>query len=541
MTTSSFAAFFMAFPNTCLLAWGWRRSGLALIAGAIAAFSLPPYHFTPVLLLAFPCLVWLMDGAMSSHSLSAVGRMWKGFRLGWVFGFGYFLASFWWIGSAFLVEADRFAWMLPFAVMAMPMGLAFFTGGALALSGLFWHEGWGRIFLLAMCLAIFDWLRGHVLTGFPWNTFGYGVSGSLVLSQTASLVGIYGLGFLAVLVSCAPAILSDPARLSRKLRPFAVVSLVGLGLAGFGYHRLNVAEDPQVSDVDVRIIQPSIPQDEKWLPENRDLVFNTLLEMSQQPLGGNARVGQRRVIVWPESAIPFLLTREPGALFRIAQALNDRTTLATGAVRADMTGDTAQFFNSIYFIDHTGAVLDVYDKVHLVPFGEYLPMESVLERFGISALVDAPDGFQAGYRRKVLELADLPPLLPLICYEAIFPQYGRGEVHRPDWLLNVTNDAWFGNTPGPYQHLTQAIMRTIEQGVPLIRAANTGISTVVDAKGRVVSRLEIYETGVVDEKIPGKMQSTLYGSYGDKLFVSLLFISAIFAGIGKYNPSSRKD
>ncbi|WP_150523650.1 apolipoprotein N-acyltransferase [Roseibium sediminis] len=539
MNTSSLAAIFMVFPNTCLLAWGWRRSGLALVAGVAAAFSLPPYHLIPLLLIAFPFLVWLMDGAMSSHTMSAAGRMWKGFRLGWVFGFGYFLASFWWIGSAFLVEADRFAWMLPFAVLAMPIGLALFTGCAVAVAALFWHEGWGRIFLLAASLAVFDWLRGHVLTGFPWNAFGYGVSGSLVLSQTASLVGIYGLGFLTVLLSCAPAILSDPARLSRKLRPFAVLCLVGLGLAGFGYHRLNVAEDPEVSDVDVRIIQPSIPQDEKWLPENRDLVFNTLLDMSQQPLGGNARVGQRRIIVWPESAIPFLLTREPGALFRIAQALNDQTTLATGAVRADMTGDAAQFFNSIYFIDHTGAVLDVYDKVHLVPFGEYLPLEELLERFGISALVDAPEGFQAGYRRKVLELAGFPPLLPLICYEAIFPQYGRGEANRPDWLLNVTNDAWFGKTPGPYQHLAQSVMRSIEQGIPLIRAANTGISTVVDSKGRVVSRLEIYETGVVDEKIPGKMQSTLYGSYGDKLFVSLVLIAAVFAMVGKYNLSSR--
>jgi len=541
MTLNSLSAPFVTVSNACLLAWGIKRFALTLFFGVLAASSLPPLNWFWVLPISFSGLVWLLDGALSKQTLTRRGRFWRGFKLGWVFGFAYFLAGLWWIGSAFLVEADRFAWMLPFAVLAMPTGLALFVALGTAVAALLWSEGWGRIFALAVGLALFEWLRGHILTGFPWNAFGYGVSGSLLLSQTASLVGIYGLGFLTVLIASSPALLTDPVRAARKWKPLVGLVLLLVAVTSYGTYRLYVLPDPEPSDVDVRIVQPAIDQREKWLPENRERIFKTLLEMSQKPLGGNARVGQQRIVVWPESAIPFLLTREPGALFRISRVLNDKTTLATGAVRMEAVGDEAQYFNSIYFIGGNGTVLEVYDKVHLVPFGEYLPLKSMLERLGLSTLVDAPEGFQAGYRQRVLKIEGLPSVIPLICYETIFPAYGKSGEEQASWLLNVTNDAWFGNTPGPYQHFSQASMRAIEQGVPVIRAANTGISAVVDAKGRVLTSVALFDVGVLDEKIPGKIEKTPYGRYGDKLFVFLMVIGLSFSVFAKYNRGSRNN
>ncbi|MEW4458800.1 apolipoprotein N-acyltransferase [Roseibium algicola] len=527
-----------ALPNTFLLAWGWQRRLLCAACGALTAFALPPYDFTFVLLVTFPCLVWMLDGAVDPAPGKRVQRFRTGFALGWLFGFGYFLSGLWWIGAAFLVEAERFAWLMPFAVLAMPVGLALFTGLGVGLAAIFWSDQFRRILVLAAGLTLTDWLRGHVLTGFPWNAFGYSVSGSLSVSQAASLVGLYGLTFFVVAVFSTPAVLAD-ARPFRQRATAVVVAAVALAaVAGYGAVRLWQAALP-VADLDIRIVQPSIDQKDKWRPELRDEIFQTFLDMTEAPLGGAARVGQPRMVVWPESAVPFLLTQEPGALFRIGQSLGDKTELVTGAIRAEPGMRGADYFNSVFVIGTEGTVQGIYDKVRLVPFGEYVPFKPLLESLGISNLAGPMDGFEAGYQPRVLTTSESFSFLPMICYEAIFPGSLDGVSRRPDFLLNVTNDAWFGRTPGPYQHLAQARLRAIETGLPLIRAANTGISAVIDAKGQVVAKLAIFEKGLIDSKLPQRLDNTLYGIFGDLPVLVISFLIVVFAGFYQYNRDSR--
>lgn len=532
----------MAVPNACLLAWGWRRRGLAFAAGGVSAFALPPFGWFPLLFVTFPALVWLLDGAIETGTRqSALRRIASGFSIGWWFGFGYFLAGLWWIGSAFLVEADRFAWMMPFAVLAMPVGLALFTAAGTAFSALFWTDRWSRVLALALFLSLADWVRGHVLTGFPWNLFGYAFSKPLVLAQSASLIGIYGLSFLAVLIFALPAVVADHKPLRVRLAGLTASLALLAGMAVFGLVRLDLVEDPGFSDVDVRVVQPSIAQTEKWVPENKDWIFDTYLDLTHKPLGGTARVGHERLIIWPESAVPFLLTHEPGALYRISQALPPQTTLITGAIRFERSSDGPAYYNSVYLIDADGEVQDVYDKVHLVPFGEYLPLRSLLQRLGLEQLVDVPGTFHAGLRHRVMVPQTAPSFLPLVCYEAIFPDFAGASDVRPGFLLNVTNDAWFGDTTGPYQHFAQARMRAIEQGLPLVRAANTGISAVIDAKGRVHDALPLLTRGVIDSRLPERLPMTIYAGYGDVIFSVFSILSFVLLSKHRYNPGSRKN
>jgi apolipoprotein N-acyltransferase len=525
-------------PNTFLLAWGWQRRLLCVLCGVLAAGALPPYHLTFLLLIAFPGLVWLLDGAVDSARGGWRRRFATGFALGWLFGFGYFLAGLWWIGAAFLVEAERFAWLMPFAVLAMPAGLALFTGLGVALAALLWSDQFRRVLVLAAFLALTDWLRGHVLTGFPWNAFGYGLSGSLTLSQTASLVGVYGLSLLTVAVFAAPALLADARPFRARATAVACAAAVLAASAVFGAFRLWQTEMPP-ADLDLRIVQPSIDQKDKWRPELRDEIFQTFLDMTEAPLGGEARVGQSRLVIWPESAVPFILTQEPGALFRIGKALGGQSELVTGAIRAEPGLNGPDYFNSVFIVGGDGTLRGIYDKVRLVPFGEYVPLKPLIESLGISNLAGPMEGFRAGYQPRVLTTSESFSFLPMICYEAIFPGSLDGVAGTPTFLLNVTNDAWFGRTPGPHQHFAQARMRAIETGLPLIRAANTGISAIVDARGKVHEKLGIFERGLIDGKLPQRIGNTFYGIFGDVPVVIVSFLIVVFAVFFQYNRDSR--
>ncbi|WP_150495908.1 apolipoprotein N-acyltransferase [Roseibium aquae] len=532
----------LVLPNSCLLAWGWRRALIALLAGAVTSLALPPAGVLMAPVIGFSCLVWLMDGTVSRPEARRRAVFFSRFRLGWFFGFGYFLASLWWIGSAFLVEAEQFAWMMPFAVLLMPVGLALFTGLGAGIAGLFWRDGWRRILSLAVFLSASDWLRGHILTGFPWNSFGYLVADNLALSQTASVVGLYGLGFLVVLLAALPATLIDSTTRRQAILPTAIACVAVAVLWGAGQVRLTAPVPTAAAEVNIRIVQPSIPQEEKWRPENRQMIFQTLLDLTRAPLGGASVVGLPQIVIWPESALPFLLTREPGALYQIAQALPEHAVLVTGAIRVEAGDGPASFFNSIYVIDTDGTIIDLYDKVRLVPFGEYLPLEPLLTRIGLTALVNAPSAFQPGLTRRPLTTAgDFPSFIPLVCYETIFPGLSRRTGLGAEWLLNVTNDAWFGRTLGPYQHFAKARMRAIEQGLPMVRAANTGISAIIDSKGTAVGRLNLFQSGVVDGVLPGAAPTTPYARLGDIVYGILLFLSALAFFGPRYNRRSRKN
>ncbi len=519
-----------AIAHIVVLASGWQRAAIALAAGAASAVAFAPFNAWPVLFVTFPVLVWLVDG-------SAAGR-WSGAMTaalaGWCFGFGFFVAGLYWIGYAFLVDAKDFAWLLPVAVAGLPAYLALFTGLALAAARVVWVRGPERILALAACLTVTEWLRGHLLSGFPWNSFGYAFMQPLALAQSISLFGLWALTFLCVAICASPAVLADDkADTPRPYRaPLLAVTTLVL-LTGFGATRLWLHPTAYVDGVKLRIMQPNMPQDQKFNYSAKADVMDRYLKLSARATGPQAD-GLEGVthLIWPESAFPFFLTREPDALAQIAGLLKSGAELIVGAVRpaTNSNARNPRAYNSVYVIDPDGSIRAIYDKVHLVPFGEYLPLQGILEKIGLRQLTRQVGGFLSGDRRRAIDLAHAPKVLPLICYEAIFIGDAVPDGERPGWLVNVTNDAWFGISTGPYQHLQQARALAIAEGLPLVRAANSGISAVIDPVGRIVATLPLGTDGILDSGLPQALAPPSRPLPHNYALVLLLVVSAIAVG-----------
>jgi apolipoprotein N-acyltransferase len=498
-----------------ILAWGWKRAALALVAGALSALAMAPINAWPVLFLTFPVALWLIDGAGAGRWRGVPAAAMSGF---W-FGLGYFVAGLYWIGYAFLVDAPTFAWLMPFAVLGLPAYLALFTAAGFGLARLLWTRDASRLLALAISLTVTEWLRGHLLSGFPWNSFGYALSEPLALAQTASLIGLWGMTFLSVAIFASPAVLIDGSSRGRKPWVAPVAALVLLAaMAVFGAVRLSL-QPTLLSKVKLRIMQPNLQQDVKFNYAAKAEVMQKYLTLSDRASGPQSTgVRDAQILIWPESAFPFFLTREADAMAQIAELLPKGTVLITGSVRApDLPAGVriTRAYNSIYVIDHDGSVLQVYDKLHLVPFGEYLPFQDWMEKLGFVQLTRVQGGFIPGTRRRTMEIPDAPRALPLICYEAIFPGDIAARDERPGWIINLTNDGWFGISTGPYQHLQQARLRAVEEGLPVVRAANTGISAVIDPSGRIVAQLGLGIEGVLDANLPQALPPTIYARIKD--------------------------
>ena len=512
-----------------ILTWGWKRAGLALLAGALSSLAMAPFNAWPVLFLTLPVMVWQIDGA-------AAGR-WRGVPAaaltGWCFGLGYFVPGLYWIGYAFLVDAPTFAWLMPFAILGLPAYLALFMALGFALARMFWTRDAARLIALAASLTMSEWLRGHALTGFPWNTLGYALSEPLALAQTASLIGLWGLTFLTVAIFASPAVLIDGTSRGRKpwVAP-ALALIVLLSMTVFGAIRLTRHPMLMLTNTRLRIMQPNLQQDAKFNYGAKADVMKKYLTLSDRASGPQSTgVRDVNILIWPESAFPFFLTREADAMAQISDLLPKGTVLITGSVRApDVPPGTriTRAYNSIYLIDHDGNVLSVYDKLHLVPFGEFLPFQDLMEKIGFEQLTRVQGGFIPGTRRRSMEVPGAPRMLPLICYEIVFPGDVVERGDRPGWIINLTNDGWFGISSGPYQHLQQARMRAIEQGLPLVRAANTGISAVVDPVGRTVASLGLGLEGVLDSGLPAAIPPTAYARAGDIPIMIILAAAWLF-------------
>jgi len=511
-----------------ILAWGWKRAGIALAAGALSVLAMAPLNAWPVLFLTFPVAVWLIDGAGAGR----MGGIPAAALAGWCFGLGYFVPGLYWIGNAFLVDPS-FAWLMPFAVLGLPAYLALFTGFGFALARLLWTHDASRVLALAISLTIAEWLRGQLLTGFPWNAFGYALFRPLALAQMASLIGLWGMTFLTVAISASPAVLIDGVPRGRKpwIVPVAAV-VVLLAMGTFGAIRLSIEPTRRIANVKLRIMQPNLQQDVKFNYSAKAEVMQRYLTLSDRASGPQSTgVRDASILIWPESAFPFFLTREADAMAQIAALLPAGTVLITGSVRAPEQPrglPVTRAYNSIYVIDHDGTVLNVYDKLHLVPFGEFLPFQDRMERLGLEQLTKVQGGFIPGTVRRTMAIPNAPRVLPLICYEAIFPADIAARDDRPGWIVNLTNDGWFGISTGPYQHLEQARMRAIEQGLPVVRAANTGISAVIDPLGRFVARLGLGLEGVLDSPLPAPNPPTAYARFGDAPTAAIIAVALIF-------------
>jgi apolipoprotein N-acyltransferase len=523
--------------HTIMLASGWRRAAIALAAGAASALAMAPFNAWPVLFVTFPVLVWLIDGSAAGRWSGAINAA----IAGWCFGFGFFVAGLYWIGYAFLVDAKTFAWLLPIAVSGLPAYLAIFTALGVAAARLIWVRGPERLLALAATLTIAEWLRGHVLSGFPWNTFGYALTQPLALAQSVSLVGIWALTFLCIAICATPAVLADDKiDTPRPYRPLTLGLVIIVGLMIYGTVRLSLNPTAFVDGVTLRVMQPNLQQDQKFNYSAKAEVMARYIGLSSRSTGPDAE-GLSNVthLIWPESAFPFFLTREPDALAQIAGLLKPGTELITGAVRAAQgaTAANPRAYNSVYVIDPDGSIQGIYDKVHLVPFGEYLPFQRVLEKLGLRQLTKQVGGFQSGDRRRVMDVPRAPKMLPLICYEAIFQDAAvpRGE-ERPSWLVNVTNDGWFGISTGPHQHFQQSRVLAIAEGLPMVRAANTGISAVIDPLGRVINSLPLGAEGVFDSRLPQPAAPPIFLLVGDYAFILFLVVSFILVTRRRLRP-----
>ncbi|MBI1981164.1 MAG: apolipoprotein N-acyltransferase [Methylocystis sp.] len=530
-------------PQRIVLARGWTRRAIAFCAGAAGALALAPFDFIPAMFAPLAVAVWLIDGAADGEDsprfalapiLSAAGA-------GWWLGFGYFVAGLWWMGAAMLVEADQFAWALPLAVFGLPAILALFPAAGFAAARLLWSRGGLRVFALAAGLSAAEWLRGHLFTGFPWNDFGMALAGAGPLAQSASLVGLYGLDILAIVIFAAPATLIDRASrgAGRINWTMLTATFLAMLMLAYGVFRLGANQTEYVDGVKLRLMQPNLPQDAKFRPENGANILRHYLALSERASNESASgLAEFTHLVWPESAFPYIISQKPQTLAAIARALNGGVLL-TGAARAEGDGDgrRGRIFNSIEAL-RGETIVAFYDKIHLVPFGEYLPLEELLRPLGINHLV--PGIWDRGAGPRLLFAPGLPLVAPLVCYEAIFSgdAIERG-AQRPRLFLNVTNDGWFGRTTGPYQHLAQARLRAIEEGLPMIRVANTGVSAIIDAYGRILQSLPLGEEGVIDGRLPREAAPTAFAIYGALTFPALLALSTALAlvGVARRQPS----
>lgn len=498
---------------------GWRRFVFAVTMGLVTVFAFAPFFVFPAMLIGFASLVLLIDGAATRKNPVRNAAF-----AGWAFGYGFFLGGLYWVGYAFEVDALEHAWQIPFVAVLLPGGLALFLTAACAIAARFWRAGSSRIFLLTACYAIAEWLRGHALTGFPWNLPAYGWGASLGVMQSNALIGAYGVSLLTILFGASLAVLFE-----KNLRDWTIAAATTALFAAMwigGDVRLALTPTQYVPNVQLRIVQPNVPQAEKFPLIYRDRNWRELMEMSLKP----AKVTPTHII-WPESAPPFFLMRQPAALDDIALLTGTHSVLLTGAVRGELTAEGAQYFNSLYIFGHGGQLLGTYDKFHLVPFGEYLPLKGLFGALGLSKLVDSPGDFTPGDGPHTFDLPGAPAVGPLICYEILFPGAVSDSKKRAGWLVNVTDDSWFGpaSSTGPRQHFMTARVRAIEEGLPVVRAANTGISAVIDAEGRTIAATQLNEKAVLDSRLPQALHTTLFAYFGDFAFALLCAACLLFA------------
>ncbi len=504
-----------------------RRHGgvLAGLAGLACALAQPPFGLLPGLL-GYAALMALLDGASVERPMRSA--FWRG----WLAGTAYFLVAIWWVSEAFMVDVAEHGWQAPFAVAGLAAGLGLFWGGAglayrLLAAKLILHRSLWRLGAFTALLSLTEWLRGHVLTGFPWDLPGETWRAGDAISQMASLVGVYGLSFLTLFAAASPAASDRAARGPRRWLGPVLGAAVLLGMQAYGLARLGAPQalpsaQARADGRTVRVVQANVAQAAKWDAAAFTDIVQRYTRLTAQPQHGRAP----DMVIWSETAIPALVEdyMAPGAWTRtaIADALSPGQVLLFGADRAD----GPNYYNSLLILQREAEgfrLLGRYDKHHLVPFGEYFPMESLATWTGLKALVHVGDGFTPGPAAQVLAAGPVPPLVPMICYEGLFPGAVADGGRRAEWIVNVSNDAWFGKTSGPLQHYNMARYRAIEEGLPMARATPTGVSAVVDAYGRPVAELGSGAFGLIDQVIPKALPPTIFHICGDLAFWVLIF------------------
>ncbi len=511
---------------------GWRAHLVAMLAGAVGVLGQAPFHIWPASLLSLLVLVWMLDGAFEDKNPKRTGAV----RAFW-FAFGQFFAGFYWIGAAFISRGPEYIPLMPFALVFLMAGLALLWALAGAVAMGFWSRDSRRIATFALVFFAAEWVRGHFLTGFPWNLPGMIWAPGGAVSQSASLFGIWGLSLITLYVFAAPATLVDQGQVwIKRILPSGLGFFLLIILFGFGALRLSNAGIEVHQGVRLRIVQSVIDQREKWKPENRDAVLEHYLRLStSEPLDKVTHV------IWPEGALPTLLLEDGPALDRITATFNNGPVLITGLTRREQAQNGKTLYRNsliaLSFNEGQPRVETVYDKHHLVPFGEYMPFGKIFARWGIKGLINFEDGFTPGPAPTSVQINNLPTFSPQICYEIAYAGFTPKEEGRPDWILNISNDAWFGATTGPYQHLDHARYRAIEEGLPVVRSVSSGIAGMIDPFGRMRLRLGRKADRASDVDLPLSLPATINIRYGNMILLGLigaLFLYRLWSRNGRF-------
>ena len=498
----------------------WHCFVLSAILGALSAFALPPWSFLPLIIPAFTGFLWLIDAAEKSpypFSRSAITA--------WFFGFGHFFVGMHWIAEPFLVDATRHSWLIPFVLLGLSGGLAIFIAITVVLltfcNRIFLLSPIARVLLFSVIWVFIEWVRSWLFTGFPWNFIGYIWSTNIEVMQMAAFVGVLGISLLTVIAAGMPAILGIRGGYKNIFIVLLFTIFLPSTLWGAGALRLGGAPNYHSSDrlnmvpeVNLRIVQANIPQNKKWKPQYQESNLQRHVLLSEDEL-----LSLPTHVIWPEATVPPIKVYGDYVRLVAKNFISPGGALITGAVRRGGATDQ-DLWNSVLFINDLGKNIALYDKSDLVPFGEYVPFRSILP---IDKLVPGHGDFISGTSRKTIKIPGLPPVSPLICYEGIFSGRTYISDDRPDWLLSLTNDAWFGSYAGPQQHFAITIFRSIEEGLPLVRAANTGISAIVDPYGRIIKMLDVGVEGVINSGLPRALKKqTLYAKWGNVTSAGLI-------------------
>ncbi len=503
-----------------------RDYWLCLVLGALCALAMPPAYAVPVLFVAFPLLVRLLDKSLTTKQV---------FFKTFLFHYGFHVFGLYWVAAALFVDIQNNWWAIPFAVGSLPALMALYP----ALTAIFWHRlswrGLPRLLLLGILFTLAEWVRGVAFTGFPWNLWGYTWTGFLPALQSVSLFGIYGLTLLTVLLAMIPALLTRPYK-QKSAAVFATILIACfVALIAWGQGRLMYVPQYGSFPYTVRVVQPNIKQESKWDEAKRDAIRHTLWSLTLTPTKAPPHI-----VIWPETALSLASTAELRELQQSARDyLWSYAVLAAGVFDVEAGPDNApRFFNRIGFYDSSGERIAKFDKAHLVPFGEFLPFQDL---WPVRPVAFKAGSMTAGGGVQTVTQDVFPPVSPLICYEVLFPGKVVDRKNRPQWILNVTNDAWYGRTSGPYQHLEISRTRAVEEGLPLVRSANTGISAVIDPMGRIVEKLPLETQGVIDRPLPPALKPTPFARFGNTIFFGMLAAAGLLAfvlqraGIRKVN------
>ena len=498
----------------------------SFILGAISVAALPPYYTFPAAVIAFSGLFYL---------LTRTSKLKQSFALGYWFGVAHFGLGLSWIANALLVDVVAFGWLYPITILAAGIFFGLFSGLATCLIYKF-PTIIDKYLSFAAFWCLSEWLRSFILTGFPWNLLGTILTFSPQLYQSASLVGTYGLSLFTILFCTAPILLFSPLR-RNKILAITLIILLPTTNYLYGTYRINKLHNIFVPNgIKVRLVQPSISQELKWNINTLEQNFATYIELSQQE-----GLNDIDFVIWGETASPFALDTDTKHRQQLLTAIPKQGHLITGAVRVQTSPYGHPIpFNSMLAFNKQGDIISYYDKSHLVPFGEYIPLRQYLPTW-IKPITNTITDFQAGNGPRSISINNLPSFTPLICYEIIFPTQVINKHDRPEWLINLTNDGWYGDSAGPHQHLVSTIMRATEEGLTTVRVANNGISAIINPLGQIIEQMPLNHVGILDAKLPQKLSlPTLYSHYGNTIPLGLTLLLLIISLYSAIRSFSRK-